>query len=423
MNLQKPLLKLGAWKYSLSVGILAWALTCTNVLRSTWSGDDWPNSQAPYVILWRYGKITFRTVYLEAMYWNNQWMIGEGRFYPFTWLETRFAFSYLRSLWQYKLLESFMLFLSGALLILIIYVLSSSRRIAIFSLFALPVFVQFRNDFDPHLAFGFMVESLLIKIEIACLFAYFAGKSAKQVKSIMLSVLAGLFIFIGCCTYEYAFLLFPAVIIMYWSGITRSEIQIEWKQVVKQRIAGFSIIAAAWMGYAIFVFGFLRTKAVAINGAYVLSVSWKSVYIFVSQLLAPLPLTNFSGSDFPGRLLGFRLEAIFGALLMIIFYTYFIRVYRNISAKEFAPIDSRMKEEQKFSRLNLYLFGSSFVIAPSFMLAIQPLWWNKASIVHSYLGILISEFGYVILFATLFDRYLSNQERARKVHLQKKVVR
>lgn len=407
MWLQKLRLRSDSWGYSQAIGVATWFFVCTNVMRSTWSGDDWPNSQAPYLVLWRYGQISVHTVYTEAMYWNNQWMIGQGRFYPLSWIETRFAFSYLRSLWEYKLLESFMLFFSGILLIVLIYLLSSSRRIAIFVTFALPVFVQFRNDFDPHLAFGFMVESLLIKVEIACIFAYFAGKAISQIKCIALSILSGIFLFAGCCTYEYAFLLIPLVLIMYWTGTSRTGVTLSMREIIKRKSVGLSIIIIAWLGYAIYVFGFLRVKATAISGAYVLSISWKSIIVFISQFFAPIPLDNFSGRDLPGNGTGYGFSALVGGLILISLYSYFIRMFNRVPEKDFVTYENTSAIITKYEKIRIFLFGLTLVIAPSFMLAIQPIWWGRASIVHSYLGILLSEFGYVVLFAFAFDWWLT----------------
>ena len=403
------------------VGITLWILVCSNVFRSSWAGDDWPNSQEPYFILWRYGKISFSTVYQEAMYWNNQWVVGAGRFYPLAWIETRFAFSYLRSLWEYKLLESAMLFISGLLIVFLIYLLSGSKRIAFYSFLFLPIFIQFRNDFDPHLAFGFMVESLVIKVAISGIFAFYAGSSNSKIKSVLFALLSGAFLFAASCTYEYAFLLLPTVLILFITGFYRSNPTASVKMLLRSKLVSISIILLFWASYAVYVFGFLRTKAVAVAGAYVLSISWKSIPVFVSQLFSPLPLDNFSGSNLPGNALDNSLFAVLGGVGVFVLYLFFTRFFNRRTDKELSQEDNCIPVFKKYPRLHLYLFGLSFVVAPSFMLAIQPTWWGRANIVHSYLGILLGEFGYVVLAATAFDSWITSQINKKTLVPLKKV--
>ena len=79
-----------------------WVINVSSIFRSSWAGDDWPISQTPFWIQWRYGALTIWNIWTEAMFWNDQWMKGAGRFYPLTWIESRFVFSYLIELWQYK---------------------------------------------------------------------------------------------------------------------------------------------------------------------------------------------------------------------------------------------------------------------------------------------------------------------------------
>ena len=405
-KLSKAPNKQRVWNRMQISGLFLWVVVCSNVFRSSWAGDDWPNSQEPYLILWRYGKISLGSVYAEAMHWNNQWMIIAGRFYPLAWIETRYAFSYLRSLWQYKLLESAMLFIAGLLVVFLIYLLSGSKRIELYSLFFLPVFIQFRNDFDPHLAFGFMVESVVIKVSLAGIFAFYAGTTNSKTKSTLFAFFSGALLFAGCCTYEYAFLLIPSVLILLLTGYYRSNPSADFKSMLRTKSLAAGIILFFWASYAVYVFGFLRAKAVAISGAYVLSVSWKSIPVFVSQIFSPLPLVNYMGTDFPGNFNNSHFVAILGGIVVISLFSYFIRSFNRLADKELTSGENCVPVLKKYPRIHLYLFGLSFVITPSFMLAIQPTWWGRATIVHSYLGILLGELGYVVIAATVFDAWI-----------------
>lgn len=100
---------------------LVWLSSCANIFRSGWNGDDWPNSQTPYWVLWRYGELSPSSVLHEALYWNDQWMQGQGRFYLLQWVESRFIFSYLREQWQYKSVQMLVVAITGFLFAYIIY--------------------------------------------------------------------------------------------------------------------------------------------------------------------------------------------------------------------------------------------------------------------------------------------------------------
>jgi hypothetical protein len=345
-------------------------------------------------------------VYEEAMYWNHQWMIGQGRFYPLSWIETRFAFSYLKSLWEYKLLEATMLFVSGMLMILLIYLLSNSTQIAIYSLFFLPIFIQFRNDFDPHLAFGFMVESVIIKIALSGVCAFYSGKTKNKFHSIVFGIIAGALLFAGCCTYEYAFLLLPSIIIAFISGFHRANLGAPLRSLGAHKLVGAGSIIIFWGSYAIYVFGYLRTSAVAISGAYVLGISWDSIWVFLSQLLSPLPLNQISKGDFLGGASKVNYMMYIGGIIFISMFSKFMHFSKQKTDKELISSLTTFSAESKFRNLNLYLFGLSLVVAPAFLLSIQRTWWGKASIVHSYLGVLIGEYGYVVLAAALYNDWI-----------------
>ena len=55
----------------------------------------------------------------------------------------------------------------------------------------------------------------------------------------------------------------------------------------------FRPVLYSWIFYAVLVFGFLRQIARDISGSYVLGVSFKSVEVFLSQILTGFPIITF----------------------------------------------------------------------------------------------------------------------------------
>jgi hypothetical protein len=148
-----------------------------------------------------------------------------------------------------------------------------------------------------------------------------------------------------------------------------------------------------WTGYAIFVFGFIRQKATAIAGAYVLKVSWKSVPTFFINLTAGLPGISFANNIFEQYPIGLLLAGL------ILFILGVFLLATSMSA-------NILRSRKGGRRYNFVLIGVAgvFTIAPSFMLAIQETWWTRISLGHSYLGVMIQEFGLGLLLAMYFEQ-------------------
>jgi hypothetical protein len=53
------------------------------------------------------------------------------------------------------------------------------------------------------------------------------------------------------------------------------------------------------------------------------------------------------------------------------------------------------------------MISFNLVAAPGLMLAMQPVWWGRADLFHSYLGVMISEIGMVILAVQPISWYLT----------------
>lgn len=382
---------------------IVWLITTSNVMRSSWVGDDWPNSQTPYWIFWRYGELSPLNVISEAKYWNNQWMLGQGRFYFVHWLESRFVFSYFRSLWSYKIVETGSLFLAGILFALLIYKLSKSHSLAMLTLFSLSITIQFRRDFDPHIAFGFMVPSLMVKIFLAAILAFHAATAKNNKRGYVFSYLSSICLILAMATYEYAFLMFPTIIISFMIGAfysmdlsSKDSFRRNFENTIKSRIAlRFLPILFAWTIYAIFVFGYLRVKATAISGVYVLGLSKTSISTFITQLFPAWPLTVFKSYDFAplqNREIGLlAITSGFAALIL------FLLLSRFIPSDSIRNIDD--KNNFGFVQVLLLLLAIGLLASPGFMLSIQREWWGRASFSKAYLGILIQEFGAALIIS------------------------
>jgi hypothetical protein len=380
-----------------------WAINVSTIFRSSWAGDDWPISQTPYWIQWRYGALTNWNIWTEALFWNDQWMRGAGRFYPLTWIESRFVFSYLRELWQYKLYQVVMLFVAGILLTVICFLFTRSHTFTIFALASLSLTIQFRRDFDPHLAFAVMLPSLLIKIFLAVILAYFAGGAFKKSVGLSLGMLAGLLYFAAMSTYEFGFLLFPMLVIAHLLGKAKKITKFQSRSFYLSWLVSLSFfpIVISWLGYGLFVFGYLRPRASAISGSYVLGISWSSIEVFLSQAIMGLPLISMRSVD-----LRFSLFSILvGSLLILICGKSFKSILKSKKGN-FLQLRKEKNENQPNEQHTslLLLFSMSMILSPGFMMAMQPAWWNRADLMHTYLGVMITEFGTAIFIAIILER-------------------
>ena len=383
-----------------------WAINVATIFRSSWAGDDWPISQTPYWIQWRYGALTNWNIWTEAMFWNDQWMKGAGRFYPLTWIESRFVFSYFTELWQYKLYQVLMLFIAGLLLVTVCFLFSRSHPFAVFVLASLSLTIQFRRDFDSHLAFAVMLPSLLIKIFLAVIFAYFAGRNSKTLFGFLLGVISGVIYFAAMSTYEFGFLLFPMLVIAFLSGSTSLTNEFNSQERSKlnlRRIASLSFtpIAISWIGYGLFVFGYLRPRAASISGSYVLGLSWSSVEVFLSQALMGLPLISIRNGDF-----NFSFVSILAGLILVILSSYSFRklswnlIGARINQEKYDKESSGVKDNS----ILLIFLSLTMILSPGLMMAMQPSWWDRADLKHTYLGVMITEFGTAVAMAFILTQ-------------------
>ena len=386
-------------------GIL-WLLNCLTIMKSHWAGDDWPNGQTPYWIQWRYGSLSIWNILTEALFWNSQWMNGAGRFYPIHWIESRFIFSYLQEHWEYKLYQTASLALAGFLFSYVIYVLSKSHTLSIATLMMLSLTVQFRRDFDPHIAFAVMLPSLLIRVLLAILFSYLAAKSRKTVEGIGFGFASGILYFMAMSTYEFGFLLFPTLYFAFLVG-SRDKFHRDEQnsKVMSQILSSFSPrffpILLSWIGYGIFVFGYLRPNATSISGSYVLSLSWKSIPVLISQSFMGLPGLAFRAQDF---LISFSSLVVITIVFWISKKTF--NSFDGFVAKQEIVNHNENPHQNQNSRFGsnsvlLILIALNLILAPGLMMSMQPSWWDRADLAHSYLGVMITEFGTALLLSVL----------------------
>lgn len=356
------------------------------------------------------------------MFWNQQWMEGAGRFYPVHWIESRFIFSYLQDINAYKTLQFVVLFLAGVLFAYIGYLFSNSHSISILILALLPVTTQFRRDFDPHLAFASMVPSMLIKIFLAVILILFSNNTKSRLKSMFFTVFAALLYFAAMSTYEFAFLLFPCLVLALLAHIDLSTSNLKSIFTRLLRDCRLYILGSAWFAYGILVFGYLRPKALEISGTYELGFSIDSIPVFLSQVFVGLPGITFRANDIEIWNFSFQYIVLFGWFCFFIFRFLIFSLANDLirrsekrnSGKKLRR-NSNVNESSSISfDLRLFLFALVFVFTPGLMMSLQPAWWNRADLAHSYLGVLLTEFGTALMIAMAIYHFLSKQLKDSK---------
>ena len=390
--------------------IILWAVAISPILRSSWAGDDWPNSQVPYWIEWRKGSLNFVLIIQEALYWSRAWALGQGRFYPLAYIEGRLQFSYLQQLWQYKLCQYVLLVLCGIVFAILILRLSKSNLLAITTLLSLSLTTQFRAGFDPHLAFSSMVASMLIKVFLASIIINYVATNNKKIKSLKLSYLSAGLYFAAMSTYEFAFLLFPLLLISYKLGVENDNTVAnnfklaKWLDhtLMKLFSRNFRPIFYSWLIYGVLVFGVLRNIAKDISGIYVLGLSVKSIPVFLSQIPSGLPFIKFSGIYF---------EKLFNSYISVVVLAILISLIYALRKKVFHFKVEKIK--YKISRVPLLFVSILLICTPGAVLSLQVDWWDRYSVSNTYLGVMITEFGTALLLALILEIFFFRNYVAR----------
>lgn len=397
-----------------------WFFSMSPILNSSWAGDDWPNSQTPYWLEWRYGSSSIANTLREALYWNHAWMFGQGRFYLMHWIESRITFVYLREILEYKFFQYFILCFCGLLFVYLVRLLSDSQILPILTLGLLSLTVQIRSGFDPHLAFAGMVPSMLIKVFLAAILVFKATQCISNRKRQFLTVCGGIMYFLAMSTYEFSFFLFPLLLISYQLGSEKMLNRNTHKSFLKwidRLILGifeknFRPILFSWLSYGFLIFGVLRNLAKDISGSYELGLSLDSIGVFISQIFTGIPLVSFFFNDSASDL--FLENQLWFLLLSIFLFTLVLYVYNKVFTKDNFTYSGKLflSNVEK----SLFLIGAVMIITPGLMMSFQKSWWERASIELSYLGVLITEFGTALVLAILLANSFIGKFSRKKVN-------
>jgi hypothetical protein len=370
------------------------------VLSSHWWGDDWPNSQSPYWNVYRYGENSLDRIISSALNAIEGWMYGQGRFFPLAGLEGTLLFNYFSDLESYKQIQFGLMLLVLIVAVWFVYVLSRSHRLAIIFGLVLAVTVQFRRDFDPHLGFSLLVPSMTLKLLLSSILFYFAVTTRQFVRCLACCILGSVLYFAAMSTYEHAFVLLGVPMATMLAGY-RLE------RNIRQTVVALASLMIAWLFYFWIVFVYLRGQVESVIPRYQLQANEKSVWIFVSQLVAPLPLSVFKGAldlrNNPDWVIAF----VTGVFLFLILIR--VSILRDRS-------DSNViaKHRQISFNWEVGVVGLCLLVLPGLLLALRPLSYEGSRFTTlqpqlTYLHIFISQIGMAILLALIFNKVLNRE--------------
>jgi hypothetical protein len=250
---------------------------------------------------------------------------------------------------------------------------------------------QIRPDFDPHLAFGGMLPSMMIKIFLTLILTVYYLEQKKPKKFIGFLII---FIWVSAMfTYEYSWLCLPAVmaLIIGYKSLNSSSIFIN-KTSAKQVLIG--LISSTFL-IALSVFGIFKPRAVGVSEVYNFRFAFpESLKTYVKQTYAAVPgsVDNimFTPVEFNNYPIFNRSIFVIGMLLILMF-SVFLDMFKQ---------DNDRWNMKMF--LVLLIFG--FLLFTSFGLIIagQPVWWDKFTFGSSYLGVYVGEFGLAIILISLY---------------------
>jgi hypothetical protein len=266
---------------------------------------------------------------------------------------------------------------------------------------------QIRPDFDPHLAFGGMLPSMMIKIFLTLILTvyYLEQKTPKKFIGFLI-----IFIWVSAMfTYEYSWLCLPAVmaLIIGYKYLNSSSIFIN-KNSAKQVLIG--LISSTFL-IALSVFGIFKPRAVGVSEVYNFRFAFpESLKTYVKQTYAAVPgsVDNimFTPVEFNNYPIFNRSIFVIGMLLILMF-SVFLDMFKE---------DNDRRNMKMF--LVLLIFG--FLLFTSFGLIIagQPVWWDKFTFGSSYLGVYVGEFGLAIILISLYGiAFLGSKKLLKKLQI------
>jgi hypothetical protein len=383
-------------------------------------GDDWPNSNTPSYIAWRYGKITLTTLWNEMSYWIAAWANGQGRFFPMAVIQTQLVFTFFRTQASVRIFYALVFIVFALIWVSLIRRISKNPLTGTYFLIVLSFTIQFRRDFEPHIGFAQLLIWSSIWLALSAHSLITALEASSNKSKAFYSSLAGILFFIGVCQYELTFLMLPMFpLIAVLNLRLRGQTTFRDLHAIRFILRFLAPILAAAFAYAAIVFGYLRPKANP-DGAYVTGFDLlNSSRAFGIQFIAAFPTMGHKFSE------TFKLPTNFTYVILVALATFcFYLVLRQlIRLKQAIKIEEHLdRQSSQFKHSVLFLLGLYFICVPSLMISLQPAWWSRLEFGSTYLGVLFGELGIAIAVASILTsvdekrilRLLSNQKKKMK---------
>ena len=383
--------------------ILLFALVSVQFLFNSRVGDDWPNSNSPNYVAWRYGSLSLNTIWHEIQYWTTAWANGQGRFFPVAVGQAHLTFSIFQTQKSIRIFYALVFICLCLIWVNVIRKLSRNNTLVFYFILTLPICIQFRWDFEPHIGFAQLVIWALIWFGLSVLALLTALDANSKFKQLFFGFAAGVLYFMSLCQYELTFFLFPILICSFLTRYSLKELT-EFKlkhEISKIMVATLPTIALT-MCYLWIVFIHLRPRAQA-DGAYVLGFDFlNSSRVFGFHLLSTIPFLSSivkDGFGFPsnGKL---TLAAVFMTATFLSLVTLGRKFLEQKNVyREFQ--DSRSRSVGGLMSIT----ALTMIFTPAIMISFQSAWWDKINFGSSYLGIVIAEIGIAILIAQLLTLF------------------
>lgn len=375
-------------------------------------GDDWPNSQLTKFMQWRYGEMTpkmFLTMVWKAI---EEWMNGQGRFFPIAGLQGQLTLYLFKSDLSLAIFYGIFICTTIYCWMKILDKLFPDKSAGTYFLLVSIFMVRFRGNFDPHIGFAQLVIWSYFWVCISILFAI---KSLENPKKTFHSVIAGLLYFTALCQYELSLIAFPVIIIILFIFNKKNN---------KSNYRSFLMIVLpifiATFGYLIFVFGYLRPRANP-TGNYIAGFNFeKSSDIFLKTVFAVVPQLGLGIREIfllPERASSLSLVVFLSIVFLFVITKYFSSTVNHRNSKRLNSHRAlQISEELLPTKLMILLvFAMSvFIIGPSLILSIQPNWWGYFKFGQTYLGIFYAEMGLSSIFA-IFLSAINLKKQGKKI--------
>jgi hypothetical protein len=400
---------------------LLFAIVSIQFLFNSRVGDDWPNSNSPNYVAWRYGSLNPNTIWHEIQYWTAAWANGQGRFFPVAVGQAHLTFSIFQTQKSIRVFYAIVFICMCLIWVNVIRKLSGNPTLVFYFILSLPVCIQFRWDFEPHIGFAQLVVWALIWFGLSLLALLKALDSSTKTKQFIFGVIAGSLYFTSLCQYELTFLLFPILI---YAFLTRYPVRGTTKLRLAQDLSKIFAAVLPTVGLTIcylwIVFIHLRPRAQA-DGAYVLGFDFlQSLKVFTFHLLSTIPFLSSIAKEGFGYPTNPKLFVV--AIVMAVFFVWLVFLTHRITNSKNTQ-KSFQETTIEYSNSLVSVTALTMILTPAIMISFQPAWWDKIEFGSSYLGIVIGEIGMAILIAqviTLFHKFaLKKTNSSRIIRKQK----